>query len=540
MPKEFTLEEITGGRSQASEKEFSLEEIQKPKSKEEVNIGKAALQGFGQGATFGYLPQAQAGLGALIEKFLPQDAIDKKLSEQGFKIKGPDTSYVAQRDRFIREGKKLQEESPTAYGAGELAGVLGSSILPAKAALSLGGVSGGLLAKSIPQAAVAGAIQGALQNPGDVEGEISGIQLSDRAKNASLNAVLGGAIGGLGEGIKKAAGSLGKIPENIRKFSQEHFDFRAIGATPGDIPKLTKRYAPEEVSKYIRDKGLAKAGFDVRNAAEKAQSELESTGKKLGGLMDALEAKGEVTLTPSKEVINTALNNLDDVVKRYPVEGQEILDNKMVSRYLTDLEKKESYSVKDLLSRRQEIDKKIYKARGDRDDVTGDALESIRNTLNELIEKRAGEGRAKELKSLRKDYAIGKTVADITQKRSEFAKGGSLFSLLDLLAGSAGVAGGSYAGEDPASKLAGGALLGAAFAGGRRFGPGIASSGLRGLASLLERPAALSKAAAGPISEIDASKLPSLLRLLQDSGFTENAAQKDTGKRDGLLAKQGR
>lgn len=163
--------------------------VQKPDT--QGGAAQAALEGFGQTATMGYLPHIQAA----IERFLPNPTAeaDEKLKAMG--IEPPSQTYLQARDENIARQQAQAKAHPVASALGKGAGLISSAALPIPGA-SLGGLTKGL---------VQGAITGAAYNPGDIKGEISPIQAQDRLKNAALGGGLGLAGAAIGKGVSALA-----------------------------------------------------------------------------------------------------------------------------------------------------------------------------------------------------------------------------------------------------------------------------------------------------------------------------------------------
>lgn len=180
---------------------------------------KAALEGFGNAATFGYLPQIQGGVGAGVDYIA--NKIDPNYQ--------PD-NYVTARDQFVTRKEQLRDEAPLAMAAGEVAGTFATpmpGVGLAKGAATAGKT--GLLAR-FGKAAGQGAIQGALYNPGDVKGEISPLQFEERA----VQGLLGGALAGGGQGaLGSVQGETYKQAKALRKLAKK------IEKNPNLIPAIS-------------------------------------------------------------------------------------------------------------------------------------------------------------------------------------------------------------------------------------------------------------------------------------------------------------
>ena len=164
---------------------------------------QAALEGFGQTASMGYLPQLQAAAETGVDKLgeffgVGPAAADAKLREQGFKL--PERGYVQARDENIARQEAQAKEHPGASMAGKGAGIAVTSMLPVGAAKGAASFGGAAL-----RGAATGAAQGAAYNPGDVKGEVSPLQLEDRGKNALIGGAVGAPLGAIGHGVTKLA-----------------------------------------------------------------------------------------------------------------------------------------------------------------------------------------------------------------------------------------------------------------------------------------------------------------------------------------------
>lgn len=82
---------------------------------------EAALQGFGEAATLGYLPELQAAA----EKILPRggQAVDEALRAQGFQLP-EEESYGLLKQQAKARSAGLQAEEPVASALGGIGGLL--------------------------------------------------------------------------------------------------------------------------------------------------------------------------------------------------------------------------------------------------------------------------------------------------------------------------------------------------------------------------------------------------------------------------------
>lgn len=154
-----------------------LEELEKKFSQKqpESHPYQAALEGFGQTATWGHLPQFQAGVGKVLGL----------------------GDYTQLRDENIARQEQQGETNPVASLVGKIAGVGAGMLLP------MGAIAG--TGSRAAQGLRTGAAMGAAYNPGDTKGEIHPFQPQQRLGNAAIGGVTGGLIGGIGDKISTAA-----------------------------------------------------------------------------------------------------------------------------------------------------------------------------------------------------------------------------------------------------------------------------------------------------------------------------------------------
>lgn len=224
---------------------------------------QAALEGYGQTATLGYLPQLQAAASQGIDKVtgalgVGPAGVDAQLRAQGFNV--PEESYVDARDQNIARHEQQYEEHPGATLAGKAAGLAGSMLIT-PAAAGLKAARGAGLAKTALTAAGSGALQGAAYNPGDEKGVVHNplegdFQAGDRAKNAAIGAAIGAPMGAAGYGI-------GKLAEGGRMINRVKDSANLAPSVKGEIDGAIKAakqnyIAPREakLQQYLKGKNV--------------------------------------------------------------------------------------------------------------------------------------------------------------------------------------------------------------------------------------------------------------------------------------------
>jgi len=178
-------------------------------------------EGAGQALTLGHLPQIQAGA-QLAGDFLEDTFIGDN---------GEDPTFTELRDQNIRDIKNREARNPKSAIGGQVAGTLGSLLIPggallkgasvaAKGAKGATALSNLFKASNIAKATATGAGVGLLQNPGDVEGEIGGLQLGERLKGAGEGGALGVLFGAGGKAAKKTFDVLKGAPAKLQNFAE--------------------------------------------------------------------------------------------------------------------------------------------------------------------------------------------------------------------------------------------------------------------------------------------------------------------------------
>lgn len=273
-----------------------------PQSQPDSRVGEATIEGFGRGVPVigSYLPQLQASASMLTPS--AGSETDEKLKSEGFTISQPEKTYLSERDSFIKRSDQLKQENPKAFLAGEIAGTVAGSAVPAKALGAIPKVgkllatpAKGVIGRLAQTTGAAGAV-GALENPGDVEGQYSD-NFDARIENASRGMKYGVAGGVLGEGIAKSA----KLVSERAGKAAEGYAFKAAGANKGDIRRaLTKGkasdiaksalnemvdVADDATGKVVKEK-LIEAGDSIEDIASKVGRLREQTGKKISGVYD--------------------------------------------------------------------------------------------------------------------------------------------------------------------------------------------------------------------------------------------------------------
>jgi len=440
------------------------------------NPVQAGIESFGQGASFGYLPQIQAGLATATEffdKFKPGTPAytDEQLKKQGFTIDQKGDTYLEKRDENIARIEGLQEANPKAAIGGTIAGALASGIATGGAGVAGQAASRG---KQLYQAAKTGLAIGAIQNPGDTEGEYGGLQLEDRAKNAAIGAATGAALAGagqvLGEVGKKVSGVSGKL-----KSYAEIKALKSSGAMLKDFRKAFGNKRANEMGRELLDSGVVSFGDDVAAIAQKAEAAKQAAGEAIGGVYDSIdEAYSGLNfkeLTPRQigHFKNTKINLEDFAIKKFEdlanrtrglATGKKVLSE--IGDVLDSIKGNGSdVSLRRVQEIRSSIDDMInYNKANNQLGALDKELLDLRNSLQEMVKKKIsaidrikGTNNLKVFEKSNKKYSLLSDATKMAKDKLAREESNAAFGLRERISGGAGLAGTLAAGVDPLTSL---------------------------------------------------------------------------------------
>lgn len=424
--------------------------------------GEAFAQGFGNAASFGYLPQIQAATEPLADKIssLFADDADAKLKEQGFTIEeAPEESYVQRRDKFIRKGQKLAEENPVASGVGGATGAIVSGIATGGGLSKLLGTAGKAvtMGKRLGDAAKTGATIGALRNPGDTEGEVDVLQLKDRAGNAVKDAVTGAVVQGGMEIARKAGEGVKGAGKNLKNWSQRKA-LRAAGAEKTQFKKQILNKKDKVLGQAVLDNKLINAGDDARDIAKNAEKALAESQGKLNKVYEEADNAGMLGLR-KEDVKAIADDYMDDAANRLDgtVDGEDIAAK--ISKVIETIPKNATFS--QLRKWRASIDDQINFSKANNDlPKYQEELLHLRNKVQERLSQQMGKT-SPELKQrfLRENKQVSELseIKKIAEQKSAGIEGNTSFGIREGFGATiGGMIGGAVAG--PVGVPAGAAL----------------------------------------------------------------------------------
>lgn len=281
---------------------------------------KAALQGFGQGASLGYLPQIQA-------------AAEPAITKIGDLITGQDQyselpPYVERRDKNIELLEKLQKSNPKSMLAGQVAGTLSSLVAPGAALSKVAPIAAGATGADIVGAlttrglanAAAGIGTRMVANPGDVKGVVDPLQSQPRAQTIADNP---GALA-LDLAVPFAGQALSSAGTAVRNKAGE-LAFKALGPYAKQARNAMASGKVQDVGKTMLDTG-AVGGIPTsyQGLADRLGSLRQSSGKELGDTVAKMAqaesgvpislSRGEMAEQLEKKLINTQATDAADVL----------------------------------------------------------------------------------------------------------------------------------------------------------------------------------------------------------------------------------
>lgn len=251
---------------------------------EDPATSQAALEGFGNGASLGYLPQLQAAAEA------PMTWAMDKLTGQNLYDELPD--YTARRDENIARQERQKEESPWASriggGLGALTtGIATAGMIPATGAGFIGPLTRtSAFANRLMDGLKAGALYGTLANPGDTQGKLQPVQPVDRLAHGAIGAGLGASGAAVGEGIALGAPVVAKGLRDAADWAA----VRAAGPFKAQINKLVRKYggsqAVKDLGREALDSGLVPWFGGRGEMLDRTAAVENKVGQQIGGFID--------------------------------------------------------------------------------------------------------------------------------------------------------------------------------------------------------------------------------------------------------------
>lgn len=424
--------------------------------------GMAALEGFGQGATLGYLPQIQAAAEPITT------AIGNIITGQEIE---PDP-YVQARDINIERQKREAAASPIASGLGTVGGALATSLVPG-GALAKGASLGTKIAKGVGT----GATMGALQAPDSEKGVVDPLALEQRVENLKTGGLIGGAIPAAAGAAKGVRSIYKGIAPKLKDISQK-LAFKSTGAMLKDMRKAYDRKTVNRIGQKLLDEDIVKAGDTFDDIASKTKMKTDEIGSRIGEIY----SKGDEALIGVKpkdypleiqnELIKTEINPVK-IANALEIEITRDLKKTVGGRKAIKALRTHFDEIRDggqrgnlkyLIDKRREFDSLINHAKKTQElPLVQQKLKQMTDRLNKIaqsrlkvVDKVKGTKFNKDIIKANKDFSDLISVKKIAEDRVAREAANRAFSLGDRTAGVGGAIAGMAAGGGA------GAIVGAA------------------------------------------------------------------------------
>lgn len=258
---------------------------------------ESAVRGAGQGVSLGFWDEL-AGLGEAVGQSVGVKGLGEDLGNgEGLSFVKPlaldpdrdfGQVYEEGRDKWRGQDKIAKQDNPGTYGAGEVAGSVGSAFIP-----GLNVAKGANIGNIAAKAALSGGLSGAGYSEAD--------NLKDLARDSAVSAGIGGVTGGVAGAVVPKLGEAGDFIVNKLKGGSdevaESLAARALGAERGTIKKLGMDKV-KAAGRQALDEGVLSplANTDdliARNSALKKRG-----GEMMGEAYKAIDDAGASTFNP--------------------------------------------------------------------------------------------------------------------------------------------------------------------------------------------------------------------------------------------------
>lgn len=266
---------------------------------EAPTVGQSAARGALQGASLGFGDEIAAAIDTGVSKIPGLRSLAQHLQPSDLPaVDNPALTYEQRRDAYRQKNAAASKENPIAYGAGEVAGGLATSVVPVG-----GAVKGAGVLANAARGAEAGAVLGAASGLGSSEATSFSGQIRDALHGAAGGGIAGGVLGGVTGALGKAAAG---ATERVDRYAVSGL---AKGAKPGTRASIAE--AAADVAAASREfGGLDKLAPDARKVAAKAaQSKVGNLSRQVYGVAD--EIQGGVSVPGVTSAMRAVEKELD-------------------------------------------------------------------------------------------------------------------------------------------------------------------------------------------------------------------------------------
>lgn len=380
---------------------------------------ESGVRGAVQGATLGFSDEAVGAAEALwnVAKGNP-----KTFGEL----------YRTYRDESRTNNKAAEEANPKSYMAGNIAGGIGSMLVP-----GLGGAN-------IGKMAALGAAQGLGGSEADLtKGDVGGV-----VKDTAVGGAIGGAVGGVANAVAPVVGgALTSAAERLGgglNASAEGLAARALGAERGSIRAL-RGGAPEarEAGRYALDNKVITPFASTEDKIAATEALRSKAGEGMGNVYKTLDQQA----TPAFNPLDTATN----------------IENKIGDFYRSPINKGETAQLENTLesvlmrgdepiplTKAQELKEELGKvanwkgniAPTEKNKMANEAYHVVSEDIDNAVAKGAQEINDPNLlntfKGFKQDYGKTKTLESFLEKKQASEQGNKIFGLKSGVASAVG------------------------------------------------------------------------------------------------------
>lgn len=225
---------------------------------------ESVLRGAAQGASLGFADEISGALEAVKDIALT----DKQLADFV-------DIYRKRRDDSRQRYKEAENNNPAFYTAGQIAGGIGTAVVPGLNVAKIGSVGGRIAAT-----AGMGAVDAVGQN------EDLGTLPADITKGAAIGGILGAAGEGLGVVANKITQKLN--PENLNVVAEQKA-VEALDPSLKQTRELNNKQKYQDVGREALDSGIVSLGSSKGKMLEKTQEKLSDTGETIGKIWEAVD-----------------------------------------------------------------------------------------------------------------------------------------------------------------------------------------------------------------------------------------------------------
>ena len=269
---------------------FGDPEIVKPaKQTQAPSVGEAALRGFGQGATAGWLDEVAGAWETLntAVRRITRGTEGHPLADK----------YREFRDQWRAEDRKAKEVHPYAYGIGELGGGAATALVPVGGAAA----AGKGLGAAVKASAKVGAVYGAAGGLGGSTADVTKGEVGKAAIDTATGAAFGGTVGAAAPIAMKAVGAGAAAASSyLQDLGQARLFKAAVGQTKRAYTQMNGKGLLDKAGQYLQDLGI---GFwdSTESIAKKLAARKESLTTALTDTVEGLDTAsgGAVKIDPN-------------------------------------------------------------------------------------------------------------------------------------------------------------------------------------------------------------------------------------------------